>query len=359
MPVSTPVGFQDPAETQEFLIQASATNLNGFLINQDFEPEIEDIRRKTTTLWQRIGVKKPATAPIIKKIRKRGFRNIGFVPKSGLTDANVPQNAPGNNPQINQLDDPGQEVKAVSGTLEFEHFARSMQRQQGQPWEDTVAAETADLITGCYRFLDRKLHDGDASLPGNLEFNGIRHQIPQSGHIFTADITGTNPDSVVGKIDAIVTRAAAHPDVLRRPSAIYCSSNGANIIRDEVGQQVFYHNLIEITPGFQVAGVMTSIGLLPLITSPYLTDDDGGAGNDTVRFYIVDESGLEWHGVYPDGGDRTYEPQIFDITTFVNGIYLVQKRMILVYGTPYLADRGGCVYRLDVTAPPGTVWVVE
>lgn len=358
MPVATPVGFQDPETTQEFLVEAAATNLNGFLINQDFAPEIEDVRRKTTTLWQRITNRKPATAPLIKKIRKRGFRNIAFVPRSGLTDANVPQNSPADNPQINQLDDPGQEVKAVSGTLIFEHFARSMQRQQGQPWEDTVAEETADLITGCYRFLDRKLHDGDASLAGNLEFNGIRRLIPASGHIFTCDVTGASPQSVVGRIDAIVTRAAANPDVLRRPSAIYCSSNGANIIRDEVGQQLFYHNLIEITPGFQVAGVMTSIGMLPLITSPYLTDDDGGAGTDTIRMYIVDESGLEWHGVFPDGGDRSYEPQIFDITSFVNGVYLVQKRMILLYGTPYAADRGGCIFRLDITAPAGSVWGV-
>ncbi len=354
MPIETPVGFQDATTTESFLTQASATNLGGFLINQDYAQEIEDFRRKETVFWQLIQNKVPAPAPIVKKIRKNAFLNVGFVPRSNINATNTPANTPVTNQP--DLSDPGQEVKAIAGTLEFEHFARSMQLQQNRPYEDTIAEETADLMTSLYRFLDMQLYSGNANAPGNLQFNGLEYLIPATGNVFTASRMGATPQSVATKIDEVVTRAATDRNVLKKVTHIFCTGAGALQIRKEVGDNRYYTNQTEITAGIQVPSVITSVGTLPIVTSPYLNDIDGGAGNDTIRYWLVDMDTIEWNGVFPFGGENSYEPQIFDISTTINGLYLVEKRMILMYGTPYAKNSGQGIFRLDLEVPTNSIW---
>jgi len=353
MPTTTPFGFQEPQLTEEFLVQAEATNIGGFTVNQNFAPEVEDILRDETVLWQMLINKKPAPAATVKKIWKNARPVVGFTNRSNLAGALANSHAA----TANDLSDPGQEVKALAGTIEFEHFARSMADQQGRPFGDEVAEETAELIVNCGRFLEMSLFAGDASAPGGLEFNGIDRLIPATGgHIHTSSIVSPEPDSIVSKINEVCLRASTDRNRLRKISHIFCTGSSALKIRDEVGQAVLYQNLREIVAGYEVPGIVTANGIIPIITTPYLNDIDGGVGEDICRYYLLDLSTLEWNGVYPFGGLKSLEPQIFDISNTINGLPLVQKRMVLIYGCLYAKNRGEGLYRLDVTVPSGSVW---
>lgn len=352
MPTDIEVGFQEFDTTETFLTQAAATNLGGFTLNQDFAPEVEDILRDETVLWQMLLNKKAAPAPTVKKIRKNARPTVGFTNRSNLAGARANSHAA----TANDLSDPGQEVKAIAGTIEFEHFARSMADQQGRPYGDEVADETAELLVNCGRFLEMSLFAGDAEAGDGLEFNGIDRLLPPQGHIVTADITTDNPDSIVSKLNEICLRASTDRNKLRKITHIFCTGSGALKLRDEVGQAVLYQNLREVVAGHEVPGIVTANGIIPIITTPYLNDIDGGANHDICRYYPLDLSTLEWNGVYPFGGDKTFEPQIFDITNTINGLPLVEKRMVLIYGCLYAKNRGEGIYRLDVSVPAGSVW---
>src|SRR5919199_3690025 len=117
MPVATPLGFQNYQQTYSEL-QASAANLGGFTINQNYDPEIEDYRRKETVFWELIPAanKKPAAAPTVKKIVRDKRPQVGYANRGDLSGAveNRKQDLALN------LDDPGQDVKALSAKYRYD-----------------------------------------------------------------------------------------------------------------------------------------------------------------------------------------------------------------------------------------------
>lgn len=349
MTITQQAGFADADSTESFLMEAAATNLGGFTIQQDFEPEIENYLRTNTEFWQAIPTKKPAAAPIVRKIMKTKRPKAGFVNRGDLDTAQVNVHAD----TANDLDDPGQEVKAVAGTIEFDHFSRSMYDQQGRPYGDEIAEETDELLTNTSRLLEMAMFQGDSSRAGNLEFNGI-DRLMHADNILSIDLTSVDPDSIVNAIDEAVVRATSQRNMLMNITDIWCTGPTAKKIREEVSPSLFYHNVAEVRPGIQVPGIQTANGVLPIHTTPYLSDLDGGAGDDTLRMYLIDHKTLEWHGVYPFGGNKTFSPQIFDITRYLNGQYLVEKRMVLMYGTTYAKNRGRGIWRIDIKVPSGT-----
>lgn len=353
---TNPVGFQPYGETQQFVTQASATNLSGFTVNQDYDPEIETYIRRETVFWQLIKNKRPANSPIVKKIREGALPNVGYVDKADLTPVKAPPLQ--NNPVAlqNDLGDPGQEVKAVAGSVYFNHFGRSMAAQQNNPYDDTVAEDTDDLLTSMSRFLEMQLFKGDATAEP-LSFNGL-DKLMDPANVITCDVTGSDPDNLVDVINRAVTRATTDRTIMRRLTHIMSTGSGSLQFQREVGQAVFYQNTTEVVPGFKVPGIMTSNGQLPIVSTPYIDDLDGGAGNDTIRVYVLDINSLEWRGVPPFGGSDSLEPQIFDITQYFNGVPLVEHRMALIYGTMYAKDRGRGIFRIDCRVEPGTVWNV-
>jgi hypothetical protein len=356
MAVASPPGFTNIENAENLLqsvqIGASATNLGGFTINQEFDPEVEDNLRDNTVLWQLITTKKKAIAPVIKKIRRTSRPTADFVDRNNLQAA---YNNSHGDTALN-LQDPGQEVKAVAGKLSFAHFNRSMYEQQGRPYGDEIASETDELLTNTARFLEMQLVQGDAN-SNSLAFNGIEKLIPSSGHIFTVDLTDAQPESIISKIDEVVLRASTQRNYMQKLTHIVGTGSAHKAIREEVGQALFYTNSKEVVPGLNVPSVMTNNGELPIITSPYLNDLDGGAGDDTIRLYLLDMTSLEWHGVVPFGGTPdNLEPQIFDITQYVNGQPLVEQRMVLLYGALYAKNQGAGIYRIDIKVPSGTVW---
>jgi hypothetical protein len=351
MLTETTIGFGDIKEVEQSLIQASATNYGGFAVRQDYMPVIGDYRVKETEFWGRITNKVAASSPIVQELRRTNLPTVSFVDRSNLASA------PDNSSIPYDYSDPGQEVKAILGTITCEHFAMSMARQQGQPYGRQLNKDTQELITSAYRYLEQSLYTG-SSATNPLSFNGIINQMPTGpDHIFTADITTATPDAIHDKLDEICVRSANRASLFRhKPTHILCSGAGSRLITKEIKDLQLYHNVREIKPGVTVPSILTSYGYVDIIVSPHIQDLSGAGGNDTIYFYVLAMNTIEWHGVYPFGGEKTFEPQIFDLSHVVNGLPTLDKRLILMYGTPYCKDRGEGIFRLDVTAPPGSTF---
>ncbi len=348
---STAPSFSDVASVETMLIQATAVNTGGITVRQDYLPVISDYRRKETVIWPSLK-KYPANAPTIQEIRRTVRPQVGWVPRSDL--AQSPLNPVGS--LYNNLQTPGQAVKAITGLLDIDHFSRSMSDQQGQPWGDQIAKDTDDMIVSTMRFLERGIFTGNASNPGGLEFNGLVNLLPPA-HTYTASIVTTPPDKVYDKLDEICMRAAMDVDTLRKITHIYCSGAGARRLTQEMKELQVYMNVQEISPGVKVPQILTAYGFVALVPSPYISDVSGGPGNnDTLNYWLVDASLLEWYGVYPYGGTKTFDPQIFDVSTIVNGQPLLEKRLVICYGTPFAKNAGQGLYKLEVTAPPGSTF---
>lgn len=351
MKTRTTLGFESAQDIQNSLIQAEATNVGGFAVRQDFMSVIGDYRYKNTELWKRLDNRKvPAESPIVQELRRSNLPTVGFAPKGNLAAAPLNATIP--------LDysDVGQEVKAIVGRIQCEHFAMSMAQQQGRPYGNQMNQDTEDLILSTLRFLERSLYTGNAGVDP-LQFNGLIEQMPPANHVFTADITSTNPDAIHDKLDDICMRSAMRPQSLmeHRPTHIFCSGAGARLLTKEIKQLQLFHNVKEISPGVLIPSVLTGYGYVEIVPTPYLADRSG-AGGDIVSFFLVDMANLEWHGVVPYGGKNSFEPQIFDLSHVINGLPTLNERMIVIYGTLKAKNGGQGIYRLDVTAPAGSIF---
>ncbi len=348
MAITQPVGFSDFKSTQGFL-QASATNLGGFTINQNFDPEVEDILRAETILWQLLP-KRPAQAPIVQKIKKTTRPEAGFINKMDLSGSVMTAHAD----TALDLSDAGQEVKAIAGRIRFDHFPRSMAIQQGNPYVDEIAEETNDLLVSCARKIEMCLFQGNKTT-NPLQFSGL-NAFCRTDHTFTASIVSDPPDRIADKLNEICMRATTDRNVIRRVTHIFCSGAGSLFLQREIDDRLIYQNMVEVTPGVRVPGIVTSNGIIPIVVSPYVTDVDGGAGTDTLTYYCLDLQTLEWNGVFPFGGSRKYDPQIFDISNTINGLPLVEERFVLMYGCLYPRFGAEGIWKLNVTAPSGSTW---
>lgn len=334
------------------LIKAQATNIGGFTVNQDLQKMVVDYRRKNTYFWQMLE-KLPARNPKIQEIRRNTFPNVGFVDRNDLST--TPVNDIASIPA--DLSDPGQDVKAIAGLLNVTHFGRSMEFAQGSIYGDSVAQDTDDLIVSVYRTLEKYLFTGDASAGGGTQFNGLAYLAsPDAENSYALDYTVANPTKIVQKLEEITTRVANHSFWNHRITHIFCSAGGYELIRKETENRNTLFNQVEFTPGVQVPAINSAMGNVPLLTTPYLFDviGTGSTPVDTITYYLVDDSTLSWRGLAPFGGVDTFEPQIFDVSNIVNGVPLLEKRFVLLYGTPYARNRGKGIYKLVVTAPSGS-----
>ena len=346
-PALNTVGWQN--------IQAVATAFDGFTVRSDFMDEIVEYLRRETIFWPMLK-KRAAEADVVREMRETAFPDSGFVSKIDLNPVENSTSVPASR----DLSDPGQEVKALGGIIEFGHYARSLYTQQGKPYGDIVAERTDKLLISTARQLEQALFIGNAA-QNPLQFNGITLQM-QEGHTFEADLRGSTPDSIVRKIRSIVRLATSDILIKRKISVVWTSGLGLERIEIEVGNSLTYHNLIEITPGLQVPAVITQSGRIPIIPSPYIIDTPGSPNGleadnpDIIDFYLLDMDLIEWRGVLPEGGTNSFDPQIFDVSIYGSGApYLVEKRMGLIYGTLYCHNRGEGIYRLRVKVPRNTV----
>lgn len=337
---------------QEF--QAAATNIDGFTCRTDYMDMIGKYLRRNTIFWPLLR-KEKAEADVVREILEAQLPSTGFFSKTSM---NPPENAP--SAQSNDLSDVGQEVKAGGGLIKISHYGRSLATQQGQPWGNQLAQKTENLIVATSQTLERTLFAGNAT-SSPLQFNGIQRQMA-AGHAFTGDISAG--DSVVKKLRAIARLAVNDESIVRNITHIFTSGLGLQLIEDEVETKLEYHNMDNIRPGLKVPAIITQGSNqgepTPIVTSPYLRDTDaGGAGTDTVHFWLVDMNLLCWKGVVPYGVQDTssqnvYNPQIFEIASAASP-YLIDSRLCLFYGTLYAKNRGQGIYKLSMTVPANTV----
>lgn len=340
------ISFENPLEVYNSILEAGASNLGGFAVRQDYLPVIGDYRVKVTKLWNKITTKLPAASPIIQEMINSALPTVAFAPRGNLEA--VPTQTP-----VPLGYGVGQEVKAIVGRIQCEHFALSMARQQNNAYGDQMSTDTDNLILSAMRFLERSLFTGDTTI-NPLSFNGMIAQMPPE-NLFEADITSDNPDAIHDKIDEICTRSACRPNSLieHYPTHIFCSGAGNRLITKEIKQLQLYHNVKEIIPGVRVPAISTSFGEVEIVPTVYLQDRSTPEG-DIISYYIVDMKNFAWYGVYPYGGEKKFEPQIFDLSHVVNGMPTLRERMIILYGTPKAMDEGRGIFRLDVKAPAGS-----
>lgn len=356
LPSSPAASAIEVAAAEQMLdtVRASATNYGGGrTVNDMFVEEIADIRRTETVLWPMI-THKPANSPVIKQASRSVFPTAGPISGHDLSGASV------TTPTDTALDltDPGQAIKAGGGVVKNSHLQESLARQQGYPFGNQFAQDTTDLILSTYRWLDKTLIIGDAGTNA-LEFNGLLQQMP-AGNVYTASVTTVGSGAAISNAlnKAVIQMGDAHEDIMVRPTHILTSATGAWLLQTEWQNQIVYQNVDSIRPGVSIPGIMN--GSVPIVQSPFIRDVDGGAGTDTVRYYLVDMNMLEWHGVMPLGGSTSptdgLEVQIFDTTNYLNGELLVESRLALIYGTLFAKHQGAGIYRLDVTVPTGTTF---
>lgn len=334
-------------------LKAGATNLGGFTVRQDFAPMTLDYRRKNTVVWQLLE-KIAARTPKIQEIRRNVFPNVGFTSRTDLsaTPVNNISSIPAD------LSDPGQDVKAIAGILDVTHFGRSVEAAQGYEYGDTTAQDTDDLISSVYRLLEMKLFTGNAATGGNLEFNGLVNLASgDAENSSTLDVSVSTPPSIVQKLGEITTKIANHPLWNHRVTHIFTSGAGYELIRKETERRNTFMNATEVVPGVQVPAIQGVMGQIPIVTSPYIYDVLGTVSPSTldeITYYLVDMTTMSWRGLAPYGGTNTFEPQIFDVSNIVNGVPLLEKRLVLLYGTPYAKNRGKGIHKLTVSAARGT-----
>lgn len=335
-------------------VQASALNLDGFTVRDDYMAMIGEYIRKNLVLWPLLP-KEPAEADLVREIIEGPEPSAGFFDK---TTMNPPENAT-NSPIPNDLSDMGQQIKAVGGVINIGHYSRSLWQQQGRPFGtnvDQLTAKTDRLLSSTAKVLERGIVTGNATA-NSLQFNGFQQQMA-AGQTYNANIT--TGDSVIKKIRGIVRLAISNENILQGVTHIICSPLGLQLIEDETDTKLDYTNLDEISPGLRVPGIITQGDTqgrpTPIITSPYIQDTDGGANPDIVDFWLVDMNQLVWKGVRPVGGltsgRDSFNPQVFELTNAA-APYLVEKRVCIAYGTLYAKNRGRGIWRLRVSVPSG------
>lgn len=333
-------------------IQAQATAFEGFVVQQDFSRTIKKYVRENTILWQLIK-KQAAEANIVREILETPATapNVGFLNKSTLDPV---VNAANNNNY--DLTDPGQEIKAVGGLFSVNHYAQSLYRQQNSPYGDIIARKTDRMLIQVAKTLERGLFTGNATA-NPLSFNGLAAQMPVA-NAYEIDITAG--DSIVNALRGIVRKSTSDEELMLDTSHIFTSGLGVELLSEELDQKLQYHNLEIIRPGFSVPTLTTQTGALPIIISPYIRDRvvpaaGGDPAYDEVTFYLFNLSDIAWHGVVPFGGKTTFEPQVFDVSRYVDGPVplLLEKRMAMCYGTLYVGNKGQSLYQLKVRIPAG------
>jgi hypothetical protein len=257
------------------------------------------------------------------------------------------------------LNDPGQPIRALTSSVSFPHFPRSVAKAQGMPYGDEIAENTDSMLKEGYRFLEMALFNSRNTPETPHAFNGLQAQQTEEGHVFTVDTIGDTPESIVDTINEVCTRIATDRNVRRKVTHLMVTGAAYTAISREVRANSIKVNMVEIIPGVRVPAIITGAGEVPIFMTPYLDDVADPAGDDShdvVRIFPLDLECVEWWGLIPDGGTETIEPQIFDMSASMYSATtpLVMQRMMLLYGTPYLNNEG--LWRIDVRVPRGRAW---
>ena len=336
-------GFHAQSSFQQ--VMAAAESVGGFTVRQDYLPYIRNYLRRETIFWPLLR-KEPARTDLVQELREESHPQTAFFDKNQAQPPETPSSHPTSDASTNP--DPGQRIKAAGGVVEINHYGRSLLGMQGDTYGDQMAKKTNDLFASTSKTVEWALFAGDASA-NPLSFNGVGRQMAGE-HTKVAD--KREGHVVYRKLRRLVRLAVTQFDIARSITHIFTSGLGLELIEEEMDAKLEYCNLDVVRPGLRVPGLNTqgdSQGAAtPIITSPYLQDRDMGEWAE-IDYWLVDMNTLCWKGVYPVGGQQTFEPQILEVSYYADGSeYLVQKRICLIYGTLYAENRGEGIWKLTV-----------
>jgi hypothetical protein len=107
----------------------------------------------------------------------------------------------------------------------------------------------------------------------------------------------------------------------------------------------------------QVPGIRSDTGVIPIQSTPFVdVIQPTGTDPGKVVFWLIDMDLLVWKGVYPYGGTATFNPQIFEVSQYLNTEPLVEKRLSVCYGTLYALNLGDGIWKVEVDAPDNAIW---
>ena len=288
----------------------------------EYQSEINDILRRTTTLSQRLVPAKMTGQPS----RFHEWRGL-------------PGNATFSNPQT--LAYGGQvgpvrgentvALKALVDSLNFGLFDTEVTNSQGQ-FSNLQGKDLEDLVSNFMLTHDQALITGAAAtpqvLPGvgaTLQYCGLDTQLLLPSGAGMASPNCLAGASVVDFLKKHVAQMCAIKKFNVRPTAIHLHPETINKIEEQEKANQRYMNVVEIQPGVTVSTIPTVAGVLQLIPNPFMSQATGAAANDSWTAYIVTEPNLEYHWLTDPN------PRVFQLGTVSD---LAQKFVVIKFGAP-------------------------
>lgn len=266
---------------------------NGFVLVPVFEKEILDMVGKRGEMLKRIKAR-PATGNPTRYFEKQ--------PSEKSAAFQDPHNLKANKFNVKRVAKSAF-VKAITNEIEFTHFDREVGIQQGL-YRGLTTEDVQDMVNDLLTLQDEKLWTGnDTSLSESTtnEYVGLLTQLTQKGVV---------ADGVL-MTDAIrteIARLSDKKDYDAKPSVIVVNPITYDLIEQEEQARPTNHKHYEVTltAGIKVMGVMTAMGVLPIIADPYLPlDTTTSVGSTIHRIAILSENLLTRFYV---GSDK---PRIF------------------------------------------------
>lgn len=264
---------------------------NGFIQVPVFEKEILDLVGKRGYILQRMKTKKATGNPTMY------FEKLPSTKSASFQDPHALASNKWNANRVNK----SAFVKAITNEIEFSHFDREVGEQQGL-YNGLTNEDIRDMVLDLLTLQDAKVWTGnDTALSASTtnEYVGLLTQITQKATI-GADV------KIVDAIRAEVARLSAQTDYDVKPTAIVVNPMTYQLIEDEEqARATTSKNFeVEVVAGIKVRGVMTCMGILPIIPDAYLPLTVADS-NTTHTIAILDENLLVRYYV---GSDK---PRIF------------------------------------------------
>lgn len=231
---------------------------NGFVQLPIWEDVILDMVGKRGTMLSRIHTKKATGNPTRYVEKQKAEKTATFQDPHNL--AKKTMFAP-------KRVDKSAFVKAITNEIEFSHFDREVGEQQNI-FTGLTESDIRDMVEDLLTLQDAKLWTGsDTSLSESStnEYVGLLTQIKQTAEI-GKDV------KILDAVRTEVARLASQTDYDVRPSVIVVNPLTLDLIEQEeqARPNAVKQYTVELTGGIKVKGVMTAMGILPIITDPYL-----------------------------------------------------------------------------------------
>jgi hypothetical protein len=280
---------------------------NGAIIVPEFQPEINDLVRRSGVLGQRIS-KVPATGSISRWFDQTAIADGQYTdPRTIVPTATAPTRV-----------EKSLVVKAITNQINYSLFDLETVGQQGNTFAQLKAKDLKDMVQGVLRLRDKGLINGNDTVSGNqvgnggVQFVGLVNQITKTQTILAAA-------SILDSLRTQVANMVNDPLFQVIPTAIYMNPIALDYLEQEVknsNNAIRYigSDMSEVKAGLSVFGIYTAAGLLPIIPEPFLNMDQaipgiGAApgGQHNYPFMIVSESLLEYHYV------GSSDPRVFQL----------------------------------------------